>query len=109
MSTPETIIAAFLQVWETNPDDIFTTSGAINGLPELKSYVVGNPDKPNADIAKKIQDWSKNYKQLRDVIAALSRKPKNIPTDPTKQANVVDNRYPELAESLRKRIEQSGK
>ncbi len=109
MSTPEKIIAAFLQVWETNPDDIFTTSGAINGLPELSSYVVGHPEKSNADIAKKIQEWSRNYKQLRDVLVAALRKPKNKPTDPTKQGNVVGNNYPELYASLCKRIEQSGK
>ncbi|WP_199249521.1 hypothetical protein [[Phormidium] sp. ETS-05] len=41
--TPEQRIAAFWEIWETNPDNIWQTSGAIQGLKSLSESLVAVP------------------------------------------------------------------
>ncbi|HIK09350.1 MAG TPA: hypothetical protein IGS52_03645 [Oscillatoriaceae cyanobacterium M33_DOE_052] len=101
----EEFIAAFLSVWDK--PECFEPE-AVDGLAALSATITQLTDASNNDIYNELDKWCENYPKLTEVIAAALRKPKNKPTDPTKQGNVVDNRYPELYESLCKRIKPSG-
>ncbi|MDJ1171279.1 hypothetical protein PMG71_17765 [Roseofilum sp. BLCC_M154] len=109
--TDEEYMQAFLQVWETNPNNIFTTSGAMKGLPALNTLVVESKDESNEVFADKLGQWCSDYPKLSDqVFAAHNRKfkfKKDSPKPQTQPDKTLDNHYPQIPESLRKRILQS--
>lgn len=106
MMTPEEIIAAFLQIWEDNPDKIFEKSGAVNGLEHLNKLLAQSLNDSNEDFANKLGEWCQEYPELTTVVvAAGERKVKlehNISTQDN--GNILHNEYPEISPTLRKRL-----
>lgn len=115
---PEEIIAAFLEVWETNPDNIFKTSGAVNGLDKLKETVKASQAESNEAFVEKLGAWCQDYPELTEVVVAVgegklkdavpvaSRKFDPANNIPAKQEEdkTLDNRYPEISKTLRERL-----
>lgn len=105
---PEEIIAAFLKVWETNPNDIFEKSGAINGLDRLNDIFVGSQSDSNEEFANKLGKWCEDYPELTQVVLAETErklKPENnISTQ--EDSKTLTNRYPKISQTLRDRQPQ---
>ncbi|MDB9519096.1 hypothetical protein PN466_19305 [Roseofilum reptotaenium CS-1145] len=113
---PEEIIQAFLNVWETNPNDIFTTSGAIAGLEELNDMAIASATDSNTVFVDKLGKWCAQYPKLTDEIFAEAENQRkfklknNIPepeTAPKKPDKTLDNLYPKIPRSLRDRLPKS--
>jgi hypothetical protein len=112
--TPEKMIYAFLQIWENNPDDIFTKSGSINGLQELRDNLVNSQNESNSEILKVLQTWCKQYSLIGQKVAILAARKldasANIPPTPDinnpapSNEQIRINQYPEISEILRSRL-----
>lgn len=104
---PEDLIFAFLQIWENNPDDILTKSGAINNLQQLSDNLVDSQDQSDSEILKVLQTWCHKYPLLGQKVIAMSGEKKldadaNIPPpDPAHQ--IIINQYPKIGQILRNR------
>lgn len=111
--TPEQRIAAFWEIWETNPDNIWQTSGAIQGLKALNESLVACQDKSDAEVAAAIKEWCRPYPKLTEKIMAktfgeqkLSGSDNDSPnTDDTAYKNI----YPKITEILLTRAPKMGK
>jgi hypothetical protein len=113
----EKMIAAFLKIWETNPDNIWKTSGAIQGLQKLQDSLVDCQDKSDADIVKELKKWCRNYPKLTEKLMAEALGEKKLRgannvdpnTDyPNPEDNPLVNQYPEITEILRNRVPRMG-
>jgi hypothetical protein len=110
--TPEQRIAAFWEIWETNPDNIWETSGAIQGLPTLQGILVACQDKSDAEVAAEIKNWCRPYpkltQKLMDKVGERKiRGEHNVP--PITESHDLVNLYPEITEVLRTRLPRMGK
>ena len=118
---PEETIAAFLEVWETNPNNIFKTSGAINGLDKLKETVETHKAGSNEVLAEKLGEWCAEYpeltgmvvavgeRKLKDAASVASRKPRPEHHTPAPEdSKILDNRAPEISKVLRDRLAKDG-
>ena len=109
---PEETIAAFLEVWQTNPKNIFKTSGAINGLEKLNDIVQTHKADSNEVLAEKLGEWCAEYPELTGVVLATGErkfKPKNNTPTQQEEDRTLDNRYPEISQILRDRLSKDGK
>jgi len=104
----QAFIAAFLEVWETNPDNIWQTSGAVQGLPELQKQLQDYQNQSDAELADALSQWCSDYEPLsRKILDKLGeRKLKgsdnlspNTSDQTTHQALI--NQYPEITQTLR--------
>ncbi len=108
MMTPEQTIAAFLEVWENNPE-LFLAEDVKKDLDGLNQALTSSPDAPNADIAKQIQDWCKTHHAIRDAVRSYTRKVKpenNI--SPQNNSKSLHNQYPQVSQTLRDRLPKIG-
>ncbi len=107
---PEEIIAAFLNVWQTNPKNIFETSGAIDSLDKLNEIVQAHKDDSNEVFAEKLGEWCAEYPKLTDAVVATGKCKKFDPekSTPTQQEEnrTLDNRHPQISEVLRGKLPQ---
>jgi len=71
---PEEIIAAFLEVWQTNPKNIFETSGAINGIDKLSETVQTHKADSNEVLAEKLGEWCAGYPELTGMVVATGER-----------------------------------
>lgn len=101
---PERLIAGFLQVWDNNPE-VFETTGAIAGLESLRAAARELREESNRAIADRIEELCEDYPGLAEAIVAANRKPKPKSVKSAPAVNVLDNRYPELSETLRDRVQ----
>lgn len=108
MMKPEKIIAAFLQVWDKNPE-LFLSADVEADLDSLNQKITSSPDAPNSEIAKQIQEWCKNHPNIRDAVLAASRKPIPKSSQSAQSGNVLDNRFPTLSQILRERGQDAEK
>lgn len=103
--TPEEIIAAFLNIWETNPNNVFEKSGAVKGLDRLKEVVTHSQSDSNEVFVDRLGQWCGDYPQLTTVVmAAKERKFKpenNFSSQEVEQT--LANRYPQISQALRDR------
>lgn len=109
---PKEFIAAFLQVWETNPRNIFETSGAIQNLQTLSNSLEACQDKSDADIAAELKKWCRSYPKITQKIIAVlgERKIKSFHNLNTQtEDNSTKNQYPEITEILRTRVQKTQK
>lgn len=105
--SPEEIIAAFLVVWQTNPDKVFETSGAINSLDKLNDIVKACQTDSNEALANKLGAWCEDYPELTGVVVATGERkfdPENNIPPRQEEDRTIDNRYPEISQVLRKRL-----
>ena len=104
MMKPEEIIAAFLQVWENDPE-LFLAADVEKDLDSLNAAIISPPDAANEDIAKQIQNWCKKHPNVRDVVRVATRKlkPENNAST-SEEGKILDNRYPEISKVLRERL-----
>jgi hypothetical protein len=101
--TPEIIIKAFLEVWETQPE-LFQETGAVDSLESLQTQIIKLRGQDNETVAKTLKKWCKTYKPLRNEVLENSRKPKLSRTQPEDRSQVLTNRYPELYQNLNERV-----
>lgn len=115
MMTPEEqLIAAFLDIWETNPKNIFETSGAINGLDSLQKKIETSVDRSNEEFNSILGKWCQDYPELTKAILAEkdrqsgegsnSRKVKGYQNVSTQESHSLQNQYPQISPSLRERL-----
>ncbi|MEA5418776.1 hypothetical protein VB712_06020 [Spirulina sp. CCNP1310] len=110
--TPEQRIAAFWEIWETNPDNIWEKSGAIQGLPDLQERLVACQDQSDAQVANEIKQWCLSYPKLTQKLMDKVGERKlrggdNLP--PTTDYQPLDNLYPKITQILRTRLPKMGK
>jgi hypothetical protein len=110
--TPEQRIAAFWEIWETNPDNIWETSGAIQGLPTLRESLMAGQNQSDAEVAAAIKQWCRSYpkltQKLMDKVGERKLTGANNAGPKTDDRAVV-NQYPEITEILRNRVPRMGK
>lgn len=101
---PEKVIAAFLKIWETNPDNIWKTSEAIEGLQKLNDGLIACQDKSDADIVEELKKWCCYYPKLTEKIMAEAlgeRKLTGSDNDsPNTENTDYKNIYPKIPEIL---------
>ncbi|WP_354634796.1 hypothetical protein [Planktothricoides raciborskii] len=110
--TPEQRIAAFWEIWETNPDNIWQTSGAIQGLKSLSESLVACQDKSDAEIATAIKEWCRPYPKLTQKLMDKvgERKLSGADNDSPNTGNTdYKNIYPKITEILLTRAPKMGK
>jgi len=106
MITPKEMIAKFFQVWATNPDDIFTTSGAIAGLEKLEEMMPKLASKSDEVLMQRLMAWCSDYPQLTEKIQqSPPRKfsPENNEPPPNTEDNTIANRFPKTSKVLEER------
>ncbi|USR91074.1 hypothetical protein NEA10_19980 [Phormidium yuhuli AB48] len=109
--TPEQRLAAFWEIWETNPDNILETSGAIQGLPTLRESLVACQNQSDADVAAEIKKWCRSYPKLTQKLMDKvgERKLRGANNDgPQTDDRAVVNQYPEITQILRNRVPRMG-
>jgi len=112
MNRDEKRIAVFLEIWETNPDNIFETSGAIDDLQTLNERLIACQDQSNAEIAAAIKEWCRPYPKLTQKLMDIwgERKLKGADNDSSKtEDNSIINQYPKITQVLRTRAPKMGK
>jgi hypothetical protein len=109
---PQDLMTAFLEVWERNPDNIWQTSGAIQGLKKLNDSLAACQDKSDLDLANEIGKWCSSYPQLtqkvRDKIGEKKLSGENN-VAPNIEDNAYKNIYPKITEILLTRAAKMGK
>lgn len=115
---PEELLAAFLEVWETNSNNIFEKSGAINGLDSLQNKIQNSADKSNEEFVSILGEWCQNYPELTTAILAEKdrqsgegskpRKFKEFQNSSSQESHSLQNQYPKISASLRERILKTG-
>ncbi|MGC9526540.1 MAG: hypothetical protein ACP5D7_13475 [Limnospira sp.] len=109
----EKMIAAFLKIWETNPDNIWKTSGAIEGLQKLNDSLIACQDKSDADIVEELKKWCRYYPKLTEKIMAEALGEKKLKGSDNDSPNTEDmaykNIYPKITEILLTRAPKMGK
>lgn len=110
---PEKVIAAFLKIWETNPDNIWETSGAIKGLQKLNDSLIACQDKSDADIVEELKKWCRDYPKLTEKIMAEAFGEQKLRGSDNDSPNTGDtdykNIYPKIPEILLTRAPKMGK
>jgi hypothetical protein len=109
---PQDLIAAFLEVWESNPDNIWQSSGAIQGLEKLNDSLVVCQDKSDSELANELGQWCSSYPQLtQKVMDKLGeRKLRGEHNDSPNTSDTADvNLYPKITEILRTRSPKMSK
>jgi hypothetical protein len=114
---PEKMIAAFLKVWETNPDNIFETSGTVKDLQTLSDSLVACQDKSDADVVKELKNWCRQYPKLTEKVMAEALGEKKLKGSDNVSDNVPQNTddtalinlYPKITQVLRTRSPRMGK
>lgn len=112
MNRDEQRIAAFLEIWETNPDKIWETSGAINHLQTLNERLVACQNQPDSELATVIKEWCRPYPELTQKLMSIwgERKLRGCDNDsPQTEDNAIINQYPEITKILRERTPKMGK
>ncbi|MGL4498074.1 MAG: hypothetical protein ACRCU2_03345 [Planktothrix sp.] len=109
---PQDLIAAFLEVWETNPNNIWEKSGAIQGLPKLNESLTDCQDKSDLELANELGQWCSDYEPLsRKIMEKLGEKKlraeNNLP--PNTDNHALINQYPEITKMLQTRLPRMGK
>jgi 2-oxo-4-hydroxy-4-carboxy--5-ureidoimidazoline (OHCU) decarboxylase len=104
--TDEEFISGFLAVFETKPE-VFEQAGAVDDLANLSNTISQIADKSNNEVADALGDWCANYPKITDEINKIERKLEPQPTKKEAQEPKLSNRYPELPESLKKRLPNS--
>lgn len=110
--TPEQRIAAFLEVWETNPDNIWETSGAIRDLQTLNDSLVACQDKSDSEVAAEIKKWCRPYPKLtQKVMDKLGEKKLRGSDNASPKTGDTDykNIYPKIPEILLTRAPKMGR
>jgi len=106
MITPKERIAQFFQVWKTNPDDIFTTSGAIQGLEKLEQMMPELESAPDDIFRKRLMEWCSDYPQLTEKIRQSPPRKlseENNEPPPNTEDNTIANRFPKTSKVLEER------
>lgn len=110
---PEKVIAAFLKIWETNPDNIWETSEALEGLQKLNDSLIACQDKSDADVVEELKNWCRYYPTLTEKIMAEvlgERKLRGEHNDSPKTGDTAYvNLYPKITEILLTRAPTMGK
>ncbi|KOR36479.1 MULTISPECIES: hypothetical protein [Planktothricoides] len=109
---PQDLIAAFLEVWDSNPDNIWQSSGAIQGLDQLNDSLAACQDKSDLELANELGKWCASYPQLtQKVMDKLGeRKLKGSDNDsPNTEDTAYKNIYPKIPEILLTRAPKMGK
>ncbi|MDT9181490.1 hypothetical protein [Limnospira sp. PMC 289.06] len=110
---PEKVIAAFLKIWETNPDNILETSEAIEGLQKLNDSLIACQDKSDADVVEELKKWCRSYPTLTEKIMAEVLGERKLKGSDNDSPNIGDtaykNLYPKITEILRTRAPKMGK
>ncbi|MDB9519771.1 hypothetical protein PN466_22770 [Roseofilum reptotaenium CS-1145] len=106
MITPEEMITKFFHVWETNSDNIFTTSGAIAGLDKLEQMMPQLRSQPNDVLMEQLMAWCSDYPQLSEKI--WETPPRKLSSEnneppPDAEDNSIANRFPKTSEVLQER------
>ena len=109
---PQNLIAAFLGIWETNPDNILQSSGATQGLDDLQKRLVACQGKSDLELANELGQWCSDYQPLsQKVMDKLGEKKLRGANNagPKTDDRAVVNQYPEITEILRNRVPRMGK
>ncbi|MEG3927876.1 MULTISPECIES: hypothetical protein [unclassified Microcoleus] len=107
MNDDQRYISAFLQVFETKAE-LLEEVGAVEDLANLNQMISQMVDESDEEVADTIGIWCKKYPKIRDTLRSIiNRKPEPQPTKKEEQEPKLLNRYPELPESLKKRIPNS--
>lgn len=109
---PEQRIAAFWEIWETNPDNILETSGASQDLQTLNDRLLACQDKSDSEVATVIKEWCRPYPKLTQKLMDKLGKKKLSGSDndsPNTGDTAYVNLYPKITEILRTRAPKMGK
>jgi Zn/Cd-binding protein ZinT len=109
---PQDLIAAFLEVWQSNPDNIWQNSGAIQGLEKLNNSLVVCQDKSDSELANELGQWCSSYPQLTQKVMDKLGEKKLRGSDndsPNTNDTAYENLYPKITEILRNRAPIMGK
>ncbi len=109
----EKMIAAFLKIWETNPENIWETSEAIEGLQKLNDSLMACQDKSDADVVEDLKKWCRHYPKLTEKVIAEALGERKLKGSDNDSPNTGDtayiNLYPKITEILRTRAPKMGK
>jgi len=109
---PQDLIAVFLEVWESNPDNIWQSSGAIQGLEKLNNSLAACQDKSDLELANELGKWCGSYPQLNqkvmDKLGEKKLRGENNDSPNTTDTTYV-NLYPKITEFLLTRAPIMGK
>ncbi|MBS0015147.1 MAG: hypothetical protein KFF72_02035 [Arthrospira sp. SH-MAG29] len=109
---PQDLIAVFLEVWESNPDNIWQSSGAIQGLEQLNDSLAACQDKSDLELANELGKWCASYPQLTQKVMDKLGKRKLSGSDndsPNTGDTAYKNIYPKITEILLTRAPITGK
>ncbi|OCR00194.1 hypothetical protein BCD67_21210 [Oscillatoriales cyanobacterium USR001] len=106
MNDDQAYIAAFLQVFETQPE-LFEQVGAVAALPNLNQTLSAMADNSDEEVANAIGKWCEDYPKITKAIDLKNRKPEPKPRNKEGQEPRLTNLYPQLPEHLKKRIPNS--
>lgn len=106
MNDDQAYIAAFLQVFETQPD-LFEKVGAVAALANLNQTISDMADKSDEEVADAIAKWCEDYPEISKAINLKDRKWEPQPTKQESQEPKLRDRYPDLPKNLKKRLPNS--
>lgn len=109
---PEQRIAAFWEIWETNPNNILETSGASQDLQTLNDSLLACQDKSDSEVATVIKGWCRSYPKLTQKLMDKvgERKLRGEHNDSPNTGNTTyGNIYPKITEILLTRAPKMGK
>ena len=108
MTDDEEFIAAFLEVFENNPQIFVDQLGAVDALNNLSNTISEMTDKSNEEVADAIGEWCEEYPNITNEInSIIIRKLKPKPIKKEGQEPMLSDRYPSLPENLRNRLPKS--
>lgn len=110
--TPEQRLAAFWEIWKTNPDNILETSGASKDLQTLNDSLLACQDKSDSEVATVIKEWCRSYPKLTQKLMDKvgERKLRGEHNDsPNTGDTAYKNIYPKITEILLTRAPKIGK
>lgn len=103
MTEDEEFIAAFLRVFESQPE-LFEEVEAVEAVAELDEIIAELKKASNQEVADAISNWCEYYPDITDaVVTELSASEDALTEEDPKQEKLT-KLYPNLVNNLRKRI-----
>lgn len=103
MTEDEEFIAAFLRVFELQPE-LFEEVEAVEAVGELDETIAELRKASNEEVADAISNWCEYYPDITDaVVTEISASEDSLEEEP--KQGTLTKIYPNLVKSLRKRIE----